>query len=171
MCKDGLCDHTEQHEHHTHNHHTDHMKTSLNKTTSMATFHCLTGCAIGEVLGMIIGTALGWEILPTMALAILLAFAFGYTLSARSLTKNGLPWKQAFKVALVADTLSITIMEIADNGFILLLPGASEAHLNHPYFWISLSLALVVAYIAAWPVNRWLIARGKGHALSHQFHR
>lgn len=135
-----------------------------------ATLHCLTGCAIGEVLGMIIGTALRWHNVPTMALAIVLAFFFGYSLTLRGVLKAGLDFKSAFKVALAADTLSIAVMEIIDNGVIALIPGAMDAHLTEWMFWGALALSLVVAFVVTTPVNRWMIGRGKGHAVVHQYH-
>ncbi len=143
---------------------------SLNKTAASATLHCLTGCGIGEVLGMVISTALGWDTWPSIALAVTLAFAFGYLLSMKPLLGHGLAWKKAFKIALAADTASITVMEITDNGFILAVPGAIHAGLDTFLFWTSLALSLVVAFAFAFPLNRYLIARGKGHALAHKYH-
>lgn len=135
-----------------------------------ATLHCLTGCAIGEVLGMVIGTALGWGNVQTMILAIILAFFFGYAFTLRSILAAGVDFRTAFKVALAADTLSITVMEIIDNGVIALWPGAMDAHLNAPLFWIVLAIALAAAFVITTPVNKWLIGRGKGHAVVHQYH-
>jgi Domain of unknown function (DUF4396) len=143
---------------------------SLTRTAISATLHCLTGCAIGEVLGVIIGTALGWANLPTIVLAVTLAFTFGYAFSISPLLKHGLGWRRALKLALAGDTVSIAVMEITDNGFILLVPGAMDAGLDTVLFWSSLLLSLVVAFFAALPVNRWLIARGKGHAVMHEHH-
>jgi hypothetical protein len=143
---------------------------SLNRTAWSATLHCLTGCAIGEVLGMIIGTALGWENGPTIALAVALAFAFGYVLTMRPLLAAGLPFPAAARLALAADTASITTMEIVDNGIMLAIPGAMDAGLDSLLFWGSLAFALAVAAVAAFPVNRWLIARGRGHAVVHRHH-
>ncbi|HEY0639859.1 MAG TPA: DUF4396 domain-containing protein [Pseudonocardiaceae bacterium] len=140
------------------------------RTAASATLHCLTGCAIGEVLGMVIGTALGWGTVPTIALAVTLAFVFGYAFTMRGVLKAGLAFGAALQVALVADTLSITIMEIVDNAIMLLVPGAMDAHLDSPLFWGALAFALAVAFFAAWPVNRWLIGRGRGHAVVHQYH-
>lgn len=142
----------------------------LNRTATSATLHCLTGCGIGEVLGMIISSALGWSTLPSVALAVGLAFVFGYALSMRPLLKHGLKLRPALKIALAADTVSITVMEITDNAFLLLLPGAIHAGLDTFLFWWSLAAALAVAFVFAWPTNRWLIARGKGHALAHGHH-
>jgi hypothetical protein len=135
-----------------------------------ATLHCLTGCAIGEVLGMIIGTALGWHDAPTMVLAIALAFFFGYSLTLWAVTRAGLGLKAAIGVALAADTLSITVMEIVDNGVLLLVPGAMEAHLSDGLFWGALAFAFAIAFLVTTPVNKWLIGRGKGHAVVHQYH-
>ncbi|MEC4018945.1 DUF4396 domain-containing protein [Streptomyces sp. H27-D2] len=136
-----------------------------------ATLHCLTGCAIGEVLGMIIGTWLGWQNLPTMILAIVLAFFFGYALTLRGVLKAGLDFRTAFRVALAADTLSIAVMELIDNGVILLVPGAMDAHLTEWLFWATLAFALAAAFVVTTPVNRVMIGRGKGHAVVHQYHR
>jgi hypothetical protein len=136
----------------------------------MATLHCLTGCAIGEVLGMVIGTALGWGNLETIALAIALAFVSGYLFTMIPLLRAGIALGAASRIALAADTASITIMEIVDNLVMLAIPGAMDAGLDSPLFWGSLAFALAVAGVAAYPVNRWLIARGRGHALAHAHH-
>ena len=136
----------------------------------MATAHCLTGCAIGEVLGMIIGTALGWGDFQTIALAVALAFFFGYSLTMVPLLRSGIALGAAIPVALAADTISITIMEIVDNAIMLLIPGAMEATLSDIGFWAALAAALLIAGAAAYPANRWLIARGKGHAVVHEHH-
>lgn len=143
---------------------------SLNRTAASATLHCLTGCAIGEVLGMIISTGYHWSAAPIIAISIVLAFVFGYGLSMRPLLGHGLSLQQAWRVALAADTASITSMELADNGFVLAVPGAINAGLSTGLFWTSLALSLVVAYAVALPVNRYLIARGKGHAVVHKYH-
>ena len=143
---------------------------SLNKTAASATLHCLTGCGIGEVLGMIISSALGWAAAPSIALAILLAFVFGYALSIVPLLRHGLTVNQALKLALAADTASIAVMEITDNAFVLAVPGAIHASLTSWLFWWSLALSLVVAFVVAFPLNRWLISRGKGHAKMHEHH-
>ncbi|MET8398449.1 DUF4396 domain-containing protein [Streptomyces sp900116325] len=135
-----------------------------------ATLHCLTGCAIGEILGMVIGTALGWGNAETMALAIVLAFAFGYTLTLRSVLKAGVDFRTAFRIALAADTLSIAVMELIDNGVIALWPGAMDAQLGDALFWGALALSLAVAFIVTTPVNKWMIGRGKGHAVVHRYH-
>lgn len=143
---------------------------NLNKTAFSATLHCLTGCAIGEVLGMIISTALGWATMPSIALAVTLAFIFGYALSMRPLLKHGLGVRKSLRVAFAADTASITVMEITDNAFILAVPGAIHAGLATWLFWGSLGLSLFVAFWVAYPLNRYLISKGKGHALAHQHH-
>jgi Domain of unknown function (DUF4396) len=132
-----------------------------------ATAHCLTGCAIGEVLGLVIGTILGWSTLAT----IVLAFFFGYSLTMLPLLRSGLALATVLPIAFAADTLSITVMEIVDNLIILVIPGAMEAGLGSLLFWGSLAFALAVAFVAAFPVNRYLIVRGKGHAVVHQYHR
>ncbi|MFD7621610.1 DUF4396 domain-containing protein [Streptomyces sp. NPDC059802] len=135
-----------------------------------ATLHCLTGCAIGEILGMVIGTALGWGNMATMVLAIVLAFLFGYTLTLRSILKAGVDFRTALRVAFAADTLSITVMELIDNGVIALWPGAMDATLSDALFWGALVLSLAVAFVVTTPVNKWMIGRGKGHAVVHQYH-
>lgn len=142
----------------------------LNRLAWSATLHCLTGCAIGEVLGMVIGTALGWGNLETIALAVVLAFLFGYALTMRPLLGAGMGLGRAARLALAADTASITVMEIVDNLIMLVIPGAMDAPLDSALFWGSLAFALAVAGIAAFPVNRWLIARGRGHAVVHAHH-
>ena len=143
---------------------------SLNRLAFSATLHCLTGCAIGEVLGMVIGTALGWSNAATIALAVALAFLFGYALTMRPLLRSGLALAAALRLALAADTVSITIMEVVDNAVMLLIPGAMHAGVGSLLFWGSLAFALAVAGLAAFPVNRWLIARGRGHAVVHTHH-
>ena len=143
---------------------------SLNALAFSATVHCLTGCAIGEVLGMVIGTALGFSDLATIALAVVLAFLFGYSLTSLPLLRSGLPLAAVVPLALASDTISITIMEIVDNAIMLTIPGAMEATLSDVGFWAALALALVIAGAAAYPANRWLLARGKGHAVVHEHH-
>lgn len=143
---------------------------STNAMAVSATLHCLTGCAIGEILGLMIGTALGWGNLATIAIAVGLAFLFGYALSTLPLLRAGLGIGAALSVVLAADTLSIATMELVDNLVMAAIPGAMEAGLVNPVFWLSMMLALTVAFFAAWPVNRYLLARGKGHALTHGFH-
>lgn len=160
-----------------HGHHVDHRHhgpeqavSSLNRTAFMATIHCLTGCAIGEVLGMVVGTALGWSNWPTVGLAVILAFLFGYGMTLWPLRRAGMAWSVALGLAFASDTLSMTTMEVVDNAIMLLLPGAMEAGLSDPLFWGSLLVSLVLAGAATFPVNRWLIARGQGHALVHAQH-
>jgi Domain of unknown function (DUF4396) len=147
-----------------------HTTTSLNQQAFSATTHCLTGCAIGEVLGLVIATALGWHDLPSVLLAIVLAFVFGYALTIRSLRASGIPYRRAGRLAAASDTLSIVTMEIVDTAIVLAIPGAMAAGLLTGLFWGSLALSLVIAGIVAFPVNRWLIARGKGHAVLHEAH-
>jgi hypothetical protein len=143
---------------------------SLNRTAFSATLHCLTGCAIGEVLGIVIGTALGWSTVATIALAIVLAFFFGYGLTMLPLLRSGMALGAALPLAFASDTLSITVMEIVDNFIIVVIPGAMDAGLGSLLFWGSLAFALAVAFVAAFPVNRYLISRGKGHAVVHKHH-
>src|SRR3954468_15556805 len=135
-----------------------------------ATLHCLTGCAIGEVLGMVIGTSTGLSNGATVALSIALAFFFGYALTMRGVLRAGLPFRQAVRVALAADTVSIVVMEIVDNAVVLLVPGAMDAGLTSVLFWASLAGSLVVAFLVTVPVNRALMSRGKGHAVVHSLH-
>jgi len=142
----------------------------LNRVAISATIHCLTGCAIGEVLGMVIGTALGWSNLRTIAIAVVLAFIFGYALTMLPLLRAGLAFAGAARLALAADTASIFIMEIVDNAIMLAIPGAMHAGLRSPLFWGSLAVALLIAGVVAFPVNRWLISRGRGHAVVHEHH-
>jgi hypothetical protein len=144
--------------------------TSLNRLAFSATAHCLTGCAIGEVLGMVIGTALGWSNVATIALAVVLAFFFGYSLTMVPLLRSGLALAAVLPLAFASDTLSITVMEIVDNLVMLAVPGAMEAGPTSLLFWGSLAFALLIAGAAAFPVNRYLIARGRGHAVVHQYH-
>jgi hypothetical protein len=143
---------------------------SVERLAFDATKHCLTGCAIGEVLGLVIGTWLGLGTEPTILLAIVLAFFFGYALTLVPLLQAGTAMVSALGITLAADTLSITVMEIVDNAVILLIPGAMDAGLASPLFWGSLAFALAVAFVAAYPVNRWLIARGRGHAVAMKHH-
>jgi hypothetical protein len=143
---------------------------SLNRLAFSATAHCLTGCAIGEVLGMVIGIALGWGNVATIVLAVVLAFFFGYSLTMLPLLRSGLALATVLPLAFASDTLSITIMEIVDNLIMVVIPGAMEAGLASLLFWGSLAFALAVAFVAAFPANRWLIARGKGHAVVHEYH-
>lgn len=142
---------------------------SLNRLAWSATLHCLTGCSIGEILGMVIGTWLGLSNAATIALAVVLAFFFGYLLTLRPLLSH-MGLLGAAKLALAADTASITVMEVVDNAIMLVIPGAMDAGLDTLLFWGSLAFSLAVAALAAFPVNRWLIARGKGHAVAHAHH-
>lgn len=143
---------------------------SLNRLAFTATAHCLSGCATGEILGLVIGTALGWPNAPTIALAVVLAFVFGYAFTMVPLLKAGLAFGAVLKLALASDTVSILIMEIVDNAIMLVIPGAMNAGLASGLFWVSLVVALLIAGAAAFPVNRWLISRGKGHAVIHEHH-
>jgi hypothetical protein len=143
---------------------------NVNRLAFSATVHCLTGCAIGEVLGMIIGTALGWSDFQTIALAVVLAFFFGYSLTMVPLLRSGVALATALPLALASDTISIAVMEVVDNAIMLWIPGAMEAGLTNLLFWGSLTVALLIAGAVAFPVNRWLIARGKGHAVVHAHH-
>jgi hypothetical protein len=150
--------------------HVGHPSTSLNRLAAQATTHCLIGCGIGEVLGVVIGTALGWTDLATIALAIFLAFVFGYSLTIWPLVASGLALRAAMGTALVADTISIAVMEIVDNAILLVIPGAMSASIGTVLFWGSLAVALAIAWVVTFPVNRWLIARGRGHAVVHGAH-
>jgi hypothetical protein len=143
---------------------------SLNRVAASATTHCLTGCAIGEVLGLAIATAFDWRNLPSIVLAIGLAFLFGYSFTMVPLLRTGIALGAAVGLALAADTFSIAVMEIVDNAIVLVIPGAMDAGLADALFWGSLAFALAVAWVAAFPVNRWLIARGRGHAVVHAHH-
>jgi hypothetical protein len=142
----------------------------LTRTAFQATLHCFTGCAIGEVVGMAVATAMGWGNASTIALSILLAFVFGYALTMRGLVAGGMAVRPALRIALAADTVSVATMEIVDNLLILVIPGAIDATLSEALFWGSLALSLAIAFVAAFPVNRWMIARGKGHAVAHAHH-
>ncbi|MER7200136.1 hypothetical protein CG723_06080 [Streptomyces sp. CB01635] len=162
-------EHHADHEQHAHAGHGGLGKVSWSMA-AQATLHCLTGCAIGEVLGMVIGTAFGWGNAPTMILAIALAFFFGYALTLRGILKAGVDFRTAFRVALAADTLSIAVMELIDNGVIVLWPNAMDAHLTDGLFWGALAASLAIAFVVTTPVNKWMIGRGKGHAVVHQYH-
>ena len=135
-----------------------------------ATLHCLTGCAIGEVLGMVIGTSLGWGNVPTIVLSVGLAFVFGYALTMRGVLRAGVGFRQAVRVALAADTVSIAVMELVDNAVIVGVPGAMEAGVAGWLFWAALAFSLAVAFVVTLPVNKWMIGRGVGHAVVHQYH-
>jgi hypothetical protein len=135
-----------------------------------ATLHCLTGCAIGEILGLVIGTALGLSTGATLVLAVVLAFAFGYALTLTPVLRSGVALKAALAITLAADTVSITVMELVDNAVVLVIPGAMDAGLTSALFWGSLAASLAVAFVLTVPVNRWLISRGRGHAVVHGLH-
>jgi hypothetical protein len=147
-----------------------HAEQSLNGAAVSATTHCLTGCAIGEVVGMAVATAFGWGNAAQIVLAIVLAFVFGYALTMRPVLGAGVGFRDASRIALASDTVSIAIMEAVDNVFVLLVPGAIDAGLGDAKFWWSIALGFVIAFGPAWAANRWLIARGKGHAVVHQYH-
>ncbi|MEV5436486.1 DUF4396 domain-containing protein [Streptomyces sp. NPDC052682] len=150
-------------------HHTGHAVATWG-TAARATLHCLVGCALGEILGMVIGTALLWGNVPTMVLAIGLAFLFGYSFTLFAVRRAGLDLKSAIKVALAADTVSIAVMELVDNAIIALTPGAMDAHLSDGLFWSALLGGFAVAFAITTPVNKWMIGRGKGHAVVHAHH-
>lgn len=157
------------HAHHAHLHPAP-ARASLGHTALLATIHCLAGCALGEVAGLFIGTALGWGNGPTVALAVALAFVSGFGLTMLPLLRQGDPLRVALRIALAADAASITVMEIVDNAFMLLVPGAMNASIDSRLFWASMAASLLVAGVLAYPVNRWLIARGRGHAVVHARH-
>jgi hypothetical protein len=150
--------------------HSDSATPSLNRAAFSATAHCLTGCAIGEVLGMILATWWGWGNIASIVLAVVLAFFFGYSLTIGPVLRAGVPLRRAIPVAFASDTASISVMEIVDNAFILIVPGAIEADLGNSLFWWSLGVSLIIAFAFALPLNRWLIGRGKGHAVVHAYH-
>ena len=166
--------HDESHHHTPHRerptHHEAHHDTNINTMAASATLHCLTGCALGEVAGLLIGTALGWGMLQTIVLAVALAFVFGFTLSTLPLRKAGVGFFAALSIVFAADTLSIATMEVVDNIVMALIPGAMSAGIVNPLFWISMPIALTAAYFAAFPVNKYLLSRGKGHALVMKYH-
>jgi hypothetical protein len=139
-------------------------------TAAKATLHCLTGCAIGEITGMAIGTALRWGNAPTMILAIALAFLFGYSLTVFAVRRAGVGWRATIRAALAADTSSIAVMEAVDNAIIVITPGAIDAHLSDGLFWSSLLGGFAVAFLITTPMNKWLIGRGRGHAVVHAYH-
>lgn len=153
-----------------HDAHDHHDMGSVNSMAVSATLHCLTGCAIGEIAGLIIGTAAGLSNGVTIAISIALAFFFGYSLSTLPLLKAGLALGTALSVVLAADTLSIATMEIFDNLVMAMIPGAMDAGLVNVVFWVGMMAALTAAFFAAYPVNRYLLQRGKGHALTHEYH-
>jgi hypothetical protein len=143
---------------------------SLNRAAVSATAHCLTGCAIGEVLGLVVATAAGWSTVPSIAIAVVLAFAFGYAFTVGPVLRAGVPLRRALPLAFASDTASISVMELVDNAFVLVVPGAMEAGLGDAKFWWSLGVGLAIAFVVALPLNRWLIARGRGHAVVHDYH-
>ena len=147
-----------------------HPEGSSGQLALRATVHCLTGCSIGEVLGMVLGTRFGWSNTTAVIVSTGLAFVFGYALTLVPLRRSGLPWAAAVSLALAADTLSITLMEIVDNGVMLFIPRAMGASMQSPRFWGSLALSLGLAGLAAFPLNRWLILKGRGHAVVHGHH-
>ena len=157
---------------HGHEHHTDPTGfASVPWSVAVAaTLHCLTGCAIGEVLGMVIGTALGLPDAATVAVAVALAFVFGYALTMRGVLRAGVDFRTALRIALAADTVSIAVMELVDNAVILGVPGAMDAGLTSWLFWAALAFSLLVAFVLTTPVNRWMISRGRGHAVVHAYH-
>ncbi|MGH7252628.1 MAG: DUF4396 domain-containing protein [Nitrospiraceae bacterium] len=162
-----------QERHHVHTHGSQKVHEAsgtLNRLALSATAHCLAGCAIGEVLGLVIGLALGLGNASSIALAVTLAFVFGYAFTLQPLLAGGVPFHRALSLAFASDTLSITVMEIVDNAVVLVIPGAMDAGLSSPLFWTSLALSLALAFVAAFPVNRWLISQGRGHALVHAHH-
>lgn len=160
-----------EHSHPDHTHHENGQEEHKHNHSGMAlsaTLHCLTGCAIGEMSGMIIGVSLGLNSWTTVALSITLAFIFGYALSMLPLLKNGISLGKALKLVLIADTLSILSMEIAENAIMLVIPGAMDSGLSNPVFWLSMSFAFLVGFAVAYPVNKALLNRGKGHAITHE---
>ena len=157
MCKDGTCEH-------------NHTEMNTNNMAASATLHCLLGCSIGEVLGMIIGVSLGISTFQTIIISVVLAFIFGFSLSILPLVKSGMKLSMAMPVVLAADTLSIATMELVDNSVIAAVPGALHAGLVSPLFWVTMPVSLIIAFFAAYPVNKHLIAKGKGHALIMKHH-
>jgi hypothetical protein len=152
-------------------HHDGHAGKASWGMAASATLHCLTGCAIGEILGLVIATALGWNAVPSIAVAVILAFFFGYLLTLMPLRRAGVNWTAAIKLALAADTVSIIVMEIVDNGVMLVVPGAMNATLASGLFWGSLAASLLIAFLVTTPVNKWIIGRGRGHAVIHAYHQ
>lgn len=164
-------DDTSTHDHHAHSEHAHHEPTMNTHSMAVsATLHCITGCAIGEIIGLIIGTIIGLSTGANIALAVVLSFLFGYSLSMLPLLKNGLSFKKALPIILAADTLSILTMEIVDNSVMAAVPGAMGAGLVNPLYWITMPLSLVAAFFVAVPINKYLLNRGKGHALVHEYH-
>jgi hypothetical protein len=167
---DHMSHHTAGHDGHDHAGHAAHHGKASWSTAASATLHCLTGCAIGEILGLVIATALGWSTTPSIALAVVLAFFFGYLLTLMPLRRAGVDWGTAIKLALAADTVSIIVMEIVDNGVMLAVPGAMDTTLTSGLFWGALAFALLVAFLVTTPINKWIIGKGKGHAVVHAYH-
>jgi hypothetical protein len=165
MKEDGMHDR----EHHQHGQDRP-TPSSLTRSAIQATLHCLTGCAIGEILGMVLATALGWGNAASIAVSVALAFFFGYALTIRPVLRAGVPVRRALRLAGASDTISIATMELVDNAFILVVPGALAAGLSDGLFWWSLAVSLVIAFVITVPVNRALIARGRGHAVIHELH-
>jgi hypothetical protein len=167
----GIAMSTHQHPSPTHEHagHTGAAQSLWSQAMS-ATLHCLLGCAIGEVLGMLVGTALGWHNLATVVLSIALAFVFGYSLAIRPVLRESVPFAAALVVVGAAETVSISVMEVIDNAVMLVVPGAMDAGLGSRLFWVSLAGSLALAFVVTVPVNRWLISRGRGHAVMHEYH-
>src|SRR3954471_15865807 len=155
---------------HDHSHHHIDGDSGLTRMAIVATLHCLTGCAIGEILGMVLATAFGLGNTASIALGVALAFAFGYSLTLGPIARAGVPLRRAARLAVASDTVSIATMEVVDNAFILAVPGAIAAGLGDGLFWWSLLLSLVIAFLLTVPLNRWLIARGRGHAVVHGLH-
>jgi hypothetical protein len=147
-----------------------HDRPGLTRLAVAATLHCLTGCAIGEVLGMAIATALDLGDAPSIALAVALAFVFGYGLTVRSVFRGGVPLRRALRLAVAADTISIAVMELVDNAFVLLVPGALDAGLGDALFWWSIAAGFAIAFVVTVPINRALIGRGRGHSIVHDGH-
>lgn len=157
------------HNHDTHSHH-DHQSMSTGPMAAAATLHCLMGCAIGEIAGMVIGTIWNWSNGTTVVMSIVLSFVFGLSLSLMPLLKAGVGFREAFPIVLAADSFSIATMEVFDNLLMLVIPGAMNAGLVNPIFWWSLPLGLAIGYLAAYPVNYFLLTKGKGHALTMEYH-
>lgn len=163
-------DHSAHHHEHGHGHEGHAEGRATWQMAALATLHCLTGCAIGEVLGMVIGTAAGLGNTPTVIISIVLAFVFGYALTMRGVLRAQVPLRQAMKIALAADTVSIAVMELIDNSVMVGVPGALDAGLGDALFWGSLAFSLAAAFVITTPVNKWMIGRGKGHAVVHAMH-
>lgn len=164
MCKDGICEHDEHHDHEHQQVSTD--SKAMDKMAVSATLHCLTGCAIGEVTGLVLGTIFGLSVGMTIVLAVTLAFVFGFALSTIPLVRSGMAFFAALSIVFAADTLSIATMEVVDNVVMAIIPGAMGAGLVNPVFWIAMPIALTAAFFAALPVNKYLLKRNKGHALT-----